>query len=57
MDVWRDPLLDGTDSADMMGSISAESQLEVFHQRQGLLLLHLAATLMYIPSMVAWIQV
>ncbi|KAL3677735.1 hypothetical protein R1sor_020691 [Riccia sorocarpa] len=33
-----------------------ETQLEIFHQRQGLLLLHLLATILFMPSLVAWIQ-
>ncbi|CAM6094752.1 unnamed protein product [Calypogeia fissa] len=56
IDVWRDPLLEGNDRSELAGISYAESQLEVFHQRQGLLLLHLVATIMFIPSLVAWIQ-
>ncbi|KAL2939989.1 GPI inositol-deacylase [Bienertia sinuspersici] len=31
-------------------------QLEVFHHRHGLLILHLLAMLMFVPSLVAWLQ-
>lgn len=31
-------------------------QLEVFHHRHGLLILHLLAMLMFAPSLVAWLQ-
>jgi hypothetical protein len=34
-----------------------ETQLEMFNYGQGLLLLHLIATAMLIPSLVAWGQV
>lgn len=34
-----------------------ETQLEIFHQRQGLLLLHFITTVMLAPSLVAWVQV
>ncbi|CAK8541188.1 unnamed protein product [Lathyrus sativus] len=33
-----------------------EAQLDVFHHRHGLLVLHLLATLMFAPSVVAWFQ-
>ena len=34
-----------------------DTQLEIFHHRHGLLILHLLATLMFVPSFVAWLQV
>lgn len=34
-----------------------EIQLEIFKHRHGLLVLHLAATLMFVPSLAAWVQV
>lgn len=34
-----------------------ETQLEIFHHRHGLLILHLLAASMFVPSMVAWLQV
>ncbi|VFQ73512.1 unnamed protein product [Cuscuta campestris] len=34
----------------------AETQLEIFHHRHGLLILHLLAMLMFLPSLVAWLQ-
>lgn len=34
-----------------------DTQLEIFHHRHGLLVLHLLATLMFGPSLAAWLQV
>ncbi|XP_020554742.1 GPI inositol-deacylase A isoform X2 [Sesamum indicum] len=34
----------------------SDTQLDVFHHRHGLLLLHLVATLMFVPSLVGWLQ-
>jgi hypothetical protein len=34
-----------------------DSQLEVFDCRHGIMILHLLATLMFVPSLVAWLQV
>ncbi|KAH6831296.1 hydrolase [Perilla frutescens var. hirtella] len=33
-----------------------DAQLEIFHHRHGLLVLHLLAALMFVPSLVAWLQ-
>ncbi|KAL9157438.1 hypothetical protein ABFS82_08G005700 [Erythranthe guttata] len=33
-----------------------ETQLEIFHHHHGLLVLHLLAALMFVPSLVAWLQ-
>ncbi|XP_042061957.1 uncharacterized protein LOC121805967 isoform X1 [Salvia splendens] len=33
-----------------------DAQLEIFHHRHGLLVLHLLAVLMFVPSLVAWLQ-
>ncbi|KAI3474959.1 hypothetical protein Pfo_030270 [Paulownia fortunei] len=33
-----------------------DTQLEIFHHRHGLLVLHLLAALMFVPSLVAWLQ-
>ncbi|VAI31158.1 unnamed protein product [Triticum turgidum subsp. durum] len=33
-----------------------DSQLEVFDCRHGIMILHLLATLMFVPSLIAWIQ-
>lgn len=33
-----------------------DTQLEIFHHRHGLLILHLLAALMFVPSFVAWLQ-
>ncbi|KAK9271415.1 hypothetical protein L1049_027005 [Liquidambar formosana] len=40
------------DSAKSFG----DTQLEIFHHRHGLLILHLLAALMFVPSLVAWLQ-
>lgn len=34
-----------------------DTQLEMFHHRHGLLILHFLAALMFVPSLVAWLQV
>lgn len=34
-----------------------DTQLETFHHRHGLLMLHFLALLMFVPSLVAWLQV
>lgn len=34
----------------------SDTQLEIFNHRHGLLVLHLLATLMFVPSLIAWIQ-
>ncbi|XP_072962414.1 uncharacterized protein [Typha angustifolia] len=34
----------------------SDSQLELFNYRHGMLILHLLATLMFVPSLVAWLQ-
>lgn len=33
-----------------------ETQLEIFNHRHGLLVLHFLATLMFVPSLIAWLQ-
>ncbi|XP_037496335.1 uncharacterized protein LOC105644225 [Jatropha curcas] len=33
-----------------------DTQLEIFHHQQGLLILHLLGALMFVPSLVAWLQ-
>ncbi|XP_062151546.1 GPI inositol-deacylase isoform X6 [Alnus glutinosa] len=33
-----------------------DTQLEMFHHRHGMLILHLVAALMFVPSLVAWLQ-
>ncbi|KAJ9153524.1 hypothetical protein P3X46_026952 [Hevea brasiliensis] len=33
-----------------------ETQLEIFHHRHGLLVLHLLAAMMFVPSLAAWLQ-
>lgn len=44
-----------TSSPESRGSYG-ETQLEIFHYRHGLLVLHLLATLMFVPSLLAWLQ-
>lgn len=34
-----------------------DTQLEIFHHQHGLLVLHFLAALMFVPSLVAWLQV
>lgn len=34
-----------------------DSQLELFDYRHGTMILHLLSTLMFVPSLVAWLQV
>ncbi|XP_031283280.1 uncharacterized protein LOC116141947 isoform X2 [Pistacia vera] len=34
----------------------SDTQLEIFHHRHGLVILHLLATLMFVPSLMAWLQ-
>lgn len=45
-----------TSSPESRGSYG-ETQLEIFHYWHGLLVLHLLATLMFVPSLLAWLQV
>ncbi|XP_019447433.1 PREDICTED: uncharacterized protein LOC109350653 isoform X1 [Lupinus angustifolius] len=44
-----------SNSPDSSKSFS-DTQLDLFHHRHGLLILHLVATLMFAPSVVAWFQ-
>ncbi|QHN87289.1 hypothetical protein HN51_041524 [Arachis hypogaea] len=46
---------DSSNSPDSSKSFS-DTQLDAFHHRHGLLLLHFVATMMFAPSMVAWFQ-
>lgn len=34
----------------------SDTQLEMFHHRHGMLILHLVAALMFVPSLVSWLQ-
>ncbi|KAI7753649.1 hypothetical protein M8C21_010167, partial [Ambrosia artemisiifolia] len=34
-----------------------DTQLEIYHHRHGLLILHLLSLLMFLPSLVAWLEV
>ncbi|KAL6977137.1 hypothetical protein U1Q18_025932 [Sarracenia purpurea var. burkii] len=47
-----DSCLSSPDSSRSFG----DTQLEMFHHRHGLLILHLLAALMFVPSLVAWLQ-
>ncbi|KAL5057400.1 hypothetical protein RYX36_029004 [Vicia faba] len=49
------PSEDNPNSPDSSKSFG-EAQLDLFHHRHGLLVLHLLATLMFAPSVVAWLQ-
>ncbi|XP_058761830.1 GPI inositol-deacylase-like isoform X1 [Vicia villosa] len=49
------PSEDNSNSPDSSKSFG-EAQLDLFHHRHGLLVLHLLATLMFAPSVVAWLQ-
>ncbi|WJX75839.1 hypothetical protein P8452_59329 [Trifolium repens] len=49
------PSEDNSNSPDSSKSFG-EAQLDVFHHRHGLLILHLLATMMFAPSVVAWFQ-
>ncbi|KAF8364589.1 hypothetical protein HHK36_033440 [Tetracentron sinense] len=54
-----DPLLPlGENSTESPNSAKSfgETQLEIFNYRHGMLMLHLLATLMFVPSLVAWLQ-
>ncbi|XP_020577654.1 uncharacterized protein LOC110022858 isoform X2 [Phalaenopsis equestris] len=52
----HDPLLPIDDSSTNLGKGFGESQLEIFNYKHGILILHLLATLMFIPSLAAWLQ-
>ncbi|GAB2284964.1 hypothetical protein Dimus_019419 [Dionaea muscipula] len=47
---------DNCGSSPELGNSYGDIQLEVFHLRHGLLLLHFLAALMFFPSLVAWLQ-
>ncbi|CAL1358278.1 unnamed protein product [Linum trigynum] len=51
-------LLEENSSSDSPNSSKSfsDTQLEIFHHRHGLLILHLMAALMFAPSFVAWLQ-
>ncbi|XP_057491133.1 uncharacterized protein LOC130776900 isoform X2 [Actinidia eriantha] len=51
------PMLDESCSSTPDSTRSfGETQLEMFHHQHGLLMLHFLATLMFVPSLVAWLQ-
>ena len=51
------PLKEGCSNSPDSSKSFDETQLELFHHRHGLLVLHLVATLMFVPSLAAWLQV
>ncbi|KAL2624469.1 hypothetical protein R1flu_008714 [Riccia fluitans] len=55
MDVWRSQV-DASTNPEPGALTFGETQIEIFHLRHGLLLLHLLATMMFMPSFVAWMQ-
>jgi hypothetical protein len=55
-----EPLLptdESTSNSPTLAKSFSESQLETFNYQHGLFILHLLATLMFVPSLVAWLQV
>lgn len=51
------PLDDCSSSSPDSSKTFGDTQLEIFHHRHGLLILHLLASLMFVPSLMAWFQV
>lgn len=55
-----EPLLptdESTSSSPTKAKSFSDSQLETFNYQHGVFILHLLATLMFVPSLVAWLQV
>lgn len=50
------PLDDSSSSSLDSSKTFGDTQLEIFHHRHGLLILHLLASLMFVPSLMAWFQ-
>ncbi|KAG0461618.1 hypothetical protein HPP92_021915 [Vanilla planifolia] len=50
------PLDDSNSSSPNSAKSFGESQLDVFNYKHGILILHLLVTLMFIPSLAAWLQ-
>lgn len=50
------PSEENSNSPDLSKSFG-EAPLDVFHHRHGLVILHLLATMMFAPSVIAWFQV
>ncbi|XP_050234026.1 uncharacterized protein LOC126682404 isoform X2 [Mercurialis annua] len=50
------PLEENSSTSPNSSKSFGDTQLEIFHHRHGLLILHLLATLMFVPSLVAWLQ-
>lgn len=51
------PLDENSSSSPNSARSYGDSQLEIFNYQHGVLILHVLATLMFIPSLVAWLQV
>lgn len=51
------PLDDSSSCSPDSSKTFGDTQLEIFHHRHGLLILHLLASLMFVPSLIAWFQV
>lgn len=51
------PLDESYSSSPNLAKSFSDTQLEIFHHRHGILILHLVAALMFFPSLVAWFQV
>ncbi|KAJ0988206.1 hypothetical protein J5N97_006562 [Dioscorea zingiberensis] len=50
------PLDDNSSSSPNSAKSYSDSQFEIFNYQHGMLILHLLATLMFVPSLVAWLQ-
>lgn len=50
------PLDESYSSSPNSAKSFSDTQLEIFHHRHGILILHLLAALMFVPSLVAWFQ-
>lgn len=51
------PMDENSTSSPTSSKSFSDSQLEMFNYRHGIAILHLLATLMFVPSLVAWLQV
>eukprot|EP00257_Ricinus_communis_P020318 XP_015579523.1 uncharacterized protein LOC8270501 isoform X1 [Ricinus communis] len=50
------PLEENSSNSPNSSKSFGDTQLEIFHHRHGLLILHFLAALMFVPSLVAWLQ-
>ena len=51
------PVDEGNSTSPSSTKSFGDSQLEIFNYQHGILILHLLAALMFMPSLVAWLQV